>query len=357
MSALSVSGPGQLPSKMKALFLTKHITDYKEQTTSECLEVVQVDLPQPGPGQVLVQVHRSPVNPSDLSVLSGRYPSGPLPHGLGREGSGLVIMSGGGEEADGLVGKRVGVSAGTDASRPSHIWAEYTVVPVSTCVVLPDDVSYEQGCALFVNPLTVIGFVNIAKAGGHQTILHTAAASALGKMLIAYCKRNGIEVIGVVRRAPQKEELLQLGAAHVIDTSVDEEAWTSELRRVCEEKKCTLGFDAVGGPMASALMRLMPPKSTLRVYGGLSGQRDMSINLSDVLFGEKVLAGFWRGPYFQSLTKEQQQEMYKQAAQHCKDDFSFKIARLTTLADLAKDLGSYTSDMSQGKLVICIAKQ
>jgi len=306
----------------------------------------------------LVQVHRSPVNPSDLGVLTGHYYAPrPLPHGLGNEGSGVVVKSGGGEEADGLVGKRVGLSVITDTGLPSTIWGEYTVVPVSVCIPLPDDVSYEQGCALFVNPLTVISFVDIAKAGGHRTILHTAAASALGKMLVAYAKRNGIEVIGVVRRASQKEELLKLGTAYVIDTSVDEGKWTSELKRVCEEKKCTLGFDAIGGPMAAKLMRLMPPQTTLRVYGGLSGQREMSVNLGDVLFSEKVLAGFWLVPYFKSLSKEQQQEMFKKAVQHATDDFSFNIAHRTTLAGLAKDLSRYVNDMTQGKLVICPVKQ
>lgn len=77
----------------------------------------------------------------------------------------------------------------------------------AACIPLPDGATFEDGAGMFVNPLTVISMLNIARAAGSRAIVHTAGGSALGKMLIKAGKRWGIAIIPVVRSAAAVEEL------------------------------------------------------------------------------------------------------------------------------------------------------
>jgi hypothetical protein len=81
---------------------------------------------------------------------------------------------------------------------------------------LDTSVSLEQGAMSVTNPLTAMAFLTLAKEGRHKVIVQTAAASALGQMVNRLCRREGIQIINIVRREAQKELLKEQGAAIVI---------------------------------------------------------------------------------------------------------------------------------------------
>ena len=136
---------------------------------------------------------------------------------------------------------------------------QYVIAQPGFCVPLPDDVTFEEGCALFVNPLTVEAFIQLAKSAGVSTVVHTAGGSALGKMLIRAGKRLGVGVIPVIRSAANAAELRALGAVDVIVNGGDAAAgWKDRLRKACADSGARIAFDAVGGALTGDILACLP---------------------------------------------------------------------------------------------------
>lgn len=272
---------GLLPATMRALI--------KDGNT---VTVQSVPVPTCDGANLLVRVEAAALNPTDMANIGVMGPeqaaavkvkdgalmggiSRPVtrPRGFGGEGCGVVVAAG--PDADpSWVGKRVAAwSLLTQGS-----YAEYYKVPQSWTVELPDDLSFVQAAAPAINPVTALGMVDEAKMGGHSCIVHTAAASQLGQMLVALCKQEGIDLINVVRREEQVELLKALGAEHVVNTA--EDSFRSEFGTLASSLNATLAFDAVGGDTTRQIMLGMPggvginvrgPKTRICVYGALGG--------------------------------------------------------------------------------------
>ncbi|MCU1588643.1 MAG: oxidoreductase [Frankiales bacterium] len=255
-----------LPSAMSRI--SSLVTD--DGTVRVSLETVP--MPEPRDGQVLIRVEASPLNPSDIAVLlsgakvaDGRQVGEelvvPLPEAarglltarigqptvVGNEGSGVVVATGAGAEA--LAGKTVGFLGG-------GAYAEYRVVPDFMCLPLPDGTDARDGASCFVNPLTALGMVETMKREGHTALIHTAAASNLGQMLVRICLQDGIGLVNVVRRTEQAELLKGLGAEHVVVSSAP--TYVDDLAAAVAATGATIGFDAIGGgDTASELLMAM----------------------------------------------------------------------------------------------------
>ena len=122
-----------------------------------------------------------------------------------------------------------------------------------------------------VNPLTAIGFVDIAKQLNTKTVIHTAAASSLGRMINRYFPTEKLNVINIVRRQEQVDLLTKEGAKYVLNSQ--EEGFENKLAQLIKEHKVKLAFDAIGGEMAGRILKLMPKGSIAYVYGCLSKQK------------------------------------------------------------------------------------
>jgi NADPH:quinone reductase-like Zn-dependent oxidoreductase len=112
-------------------------------------------------------------------------------------------------------------------------------------MALPAGITAEQGAAAYVNPLTALGFVETMKLDGYSAIVHTAAASNLGQMLVKICAEDGIGLVNVVRSPEQVALLKGLGAEHVVDTSA--ETFLADLAAAIEATGAMIAFDAIGG--------------------------------------------------------------------------------------------------------------
>jgi NADPH:quinone reductase-like Zn-dependent oxidoreductase len=236
------------------------------------LHLEPVVLPEPGPGQLLVRIEAAPINPSDLGlmfgpadmetlalagqVLTARVPDRAMPAMQGRigqslpvgnEGAGTVIAAGPDEQH--LIGKRVAMFGGA-------MYARLRLIAARDCLILPDGASAEDGAALFINPLTALGFVETMRAEGHKAIVHAPAASNLGQMLVRICKADGIGLVNIVRSPEQVALLREIGATHVVDSSAD--SFREDLTEAIAATGATLSFDAIGGgEMTSTVLNAM----------------------------------------------------------------------------------------------------
>lgn len=270
-----------IPEQMRALVLTAY--DGRQ----ESLQVESLPVPRPGPGQVLVRVAASPINLSDLLFVRGRYgEKKPPPTVPGFEGSGTVVAAGG-VAGRLLVGRRVACVAPREGD---GLWAEYTTVGLSQCLPLRAHISDEQGASLFVSPLTAWALMERAREGRHVALAQTAAASALGRMLLALSLRRKVPMVHVVRRPEEVEVLQKLGAGHVL--SSEEPEFEERLRLLFHQLKVTLAFDAVGGRLTGQLLHALPEGGSVTVFGGLSEQ-ECRVDPGDLIFGGKKVDGFW----------------------------------------------------------------
>ena len=226
------------------------------------VEVAESNFPAPSGNQVLVRMEAAPINPSDLALLFGpadlenaEYSPGrlvarmPEPfasaskarHGqrlpVGNEGAGTVVAAGEGEAAQALMHSRV-------ACVPGHAFSQYALADAAMCLPL-GDYSSEQGASSFVNPMTALGFAETARMEGQRAIVHSAAASNLGQMLVKICQEDGLELVNIVRKPEQAEILRGLGAKHIVDSSAPD--FMKQLRAAIEATGAFFGFDPIGG--------------------------------------------------------------------------------------------------------------
>jgi NADPH2:quinone reductase len=339
--------PSPIPQRMRALLLEHYEDDLSEAIAG--LQVVERRIPSLSRGQVMVKMEAAPCNPSDLLLLQGRYGAlKTLPSVPGWEGAGEVVATGGGWLAGWLMGKRV--ACGVQEDRDGT-WAEYFVANANQCIPLKRQLPIEQAAGLIINPLTAIGLLDTARRGGHRAAVHTAAASQLGRMILAMANRDSYPIVHVVRRDAQVELLKSLGAEHVLNSS--DEDFTEKLRAACARLSATVAFDAVGGEMTGTLINSMPPGSIVHVYGALSEEPCTNINPIELMFKDKSVSGFYLGQW---LKRRGMLGVLRAAgrAQRMLIDGTIKtkVQRRLTLDETVDGLTQYRDRMTEGKVLI-----
>ena len=181
---------------------------------SEVLTVGDWPTPEPGTGEVLVKLHTSGVNPSDVKSRAGR----PLaferiiPHS---DGAGVIEAVGAGVDSA-RVGQRVWIWNG-QWQRAMGTCAEYIAVPADQAVLLPDHISFEAGACLGIPALTAWQAVEHAGDIAGKTVLVVGAANAVGAYCVQMAKHKGARVIGTVGGHERAELAKALGADHTVN--------------------------------------------------------------------------------------------------------------------------------------------
>lgn len=254
---------------------------------AEVLEIREVPMPEPAPGQVRVRMIASPINPSDLLYIRGQYGKLPsLPMTPGFEGAGIVEKSGGGLLARRVMGRRVAV-----LSSPMGNWQEHVIVPAKQAIPVSSSISDEQAAMFFVNPASALVMTQyVLQVPPGAWLLQSAAASALGRMVIRLGKHYGFKTVNVVRRREQVEELLTAGGDAVICSS--EEPIADRVREITKGEGVRFAIDAVGGETGSALIRSLGNRGRMLVYGTLS-EEPMEVHPRMLMVGNHRVEGFW----------------------------------------------------------------
>ena len=155
-----------------------------------------------------------------------------------------------------LIGRTVAVFGGA-------MYAQFRMLKATDCLVLNEGTTAAQGASCFVNPLTALGMVETMRREGHGALVHTAAASNLGQMLVRLCRHDGIGLVNIVRSPAQAALLRELGAQHVCDSSQPD--FIAQLTEAIAATGATLGFDAIGGgPLAGQILNAMESAAARR---------------------------------------------------------------------------------------------
>jgi len=324
-------------------------------------------MPVPKAHEVLVRVLAAPINPSDLGLLVGgadmttarttmrdglpvvtadvpppgmRAMAGRVGEAMtiGNEGCGTVVAAGENPEAQSLLGKTVALIGG-------EIYAEYRCLPAMMCMVLPDGTDPKDGASCFVNPLTSLAFAETMKMEGYTGIVHAAAASNLGQMLVKICAKDGIPLVNIVRSEAQAAILKGIGATHVLDSTSPD--FLSGLTDAITETGAFLGFDPIGGgKLAGQILGCMEAAAVRRMksysrYGSdtmkqvyIYGALDVGPTVLNRNFGLTWgLGGFLLTPFLQKAGPEVNARLRKRVVDELTTTFKSQYSHEITLVE------------------------
>jgi NADPH:quinone reductase-like Zn-dependent oxidoreductase len=259
----------------------------------EVLHLEEIADPTPGEGEVLLRVLFSPVNPSDLHMVRGRYGYQPeLPASPGGEGVGLIEAIGPGVQGL-LVGTRV-LCIGT-----WNLWREKLVCKATQVLEVPDQISSETAATCYTNPLTAWALTQ----SSHQLkqgdwLLQTAAASSVGRLVLQLAKIYGFRTINVVRKREQEQVIRVYGGDEVICTA--DEDLRSRIQEITNGRGIERAIDCVAGELGAEIVRNLAPAGTMLQYGALSSHRQtdprkfqMPIFSPQLIYSAATVRGWW----------------------------------------------------------------
>ena len=278
------------------------------------LHIQNVDDPPVGPGEVLVRVRATSVNPVDIKIRNGsaaKLMGVKLPAILGRDLAGEVVRAG-----DGVVGfpKGMRVMAMANAT-----YAELTTVKADVLAPIPDKLSFEQAAALPLVLLTGAQLIERAiKVEPGWTVLILGAVGSVGRTAVHVALQRGAKIIAGVR-ASQVEEAQSLGVQQVIST---------------DDKKQLEGLhdidavaDTVGGPTAARALKTLKPGGIFgTVVGPPSDAAQHNVKVAALVaqpdasrlyeLADEVARGSLKIPIAKTLPLDQVQEAHREAENH-----------------------------------------
>lgn len=229
----------------------------------EVLRLENVDVPAPGPGELLIDVEAIGINFIDVYNREGWY-SVTHPLTLGSEAAGTVRAIGGG-----VSGFKVGDRVVSQSVRGSY--AESAVVPAATAVVLPDGFSSKVAAAMWLQGLTAhyLSTSLFPLARGHRALVH-AAAGGVGLLLCQMAKRRGAFVIGTASTPEKRALATDAGADEVIDYTTQD--FVVETRRITDGAGVHVVYDSVGLTTFDKSLDCLMPRGMMALFGQSSGR-------------------------------------------------------------------------------------
>ena len=236
----------------------------------EALQLDDVDVPAPGPGEVLIQTRAWGLNRADVMFRTGNHFATPkFPQQQGLEAAGTIESVGAGVS---------GFAAGDPVSViPAFALTEYplhatlALAPARAVVKHPTHLTWEQAAAVWMAYTTAYGaLIDIAGLQRHDVVAIPAASSSVGLAAIQIANLIGARPIALSRTPHKQDRLMRAGAAAVIAT--DTEDVTARLLDLTEGSGVNVILDPVAGPALGALMAGAARYATVLVYGALSGR-------------------------------------------------------------------------------------
>ncbi len=235
----------------------------------ENLQFDEMPQQKPAKGEVRLQVQAAGLNRAEAMFYRGQYLETPqLPARIGYEVAGVVEAVG--EGVDGAwVGKKVSTIPAFSMNLNGTL-GEEAVVPVGAIAEYPPSFTPAQGTSIWMQYLTAYGaLVHFGGLKPDDFVTITAASSSVGLAAIQIVRDKGAQAIALTRTTRKRDELLALGANHVIAT--ESEDYAARVKEITGGKGVRLTFDPVAGPYLEKLAEGAAPGGIIFVYGALSG--------------------------------------------------------------------------------------
>jgi NADPH2:quinone reductase len=229
----------------------------------EVMEYVDVEVGDPGPGEVRVRHAAIGLNYIDVYFRTGAYPQ-PLPAGLGMEGAGEVEAIGAGVTHL-KAGDRVAY-----ATRPPGAYAEARVMPAAGLVKLPKSIDFETGAAMMLQGLTVqYLFRRTFPLRGGETILFHAAAGGVGLIACQWARALGVTMIGTVGSDEKAALAKAHGCTHTINYNT--ENFVERVKEITNGKGVPVVYDSIGKDTFLGSLDCLSPLGMMVSFGSASG--------------------------------------------------------------------------------------
>jgi len=315
----------------------------------ENLKLEDVVSREPGEGEVKLRVQAVGLNRAEALFLRGQYGGPPeLPSRIGYEAAGVVESVGPGVNAS-WVGKKVATIPGFSMSK-NGVLGEEATVPEASLGEYPAKLSPVEAAAIWMQYLTAYGaLITFGSMKRGDFVLITAASSSVGIAAIQMANAEGATPIAATRKSNKRDELLSLGAPHVVVT--EEEDLVKRVMEITGGNGARVTFDPVGGPALEKLAQAAAFEGIIFEYGGLSMQ---PTPFPMIALGKGLTI---RGYTLMELRRDPQ--LLKTAKQYVFDRledgrFHPKIAKTFPLAQSVEAYQYLESNQQVGKVVITV---
>jgi NADPH:quinone reductase len=233
----------------------------------ENMHIVNVEVGQPGAGEVRIRHHAVGLNYIDIYQRSGVY-NLPLPLKLGMEGAGIIEAVG-----DGVTHLKVGDRAAY-ASQPPGSYCDVRVMPAKCVCKLPDAISFETGASMMLKGLTAQYLLRkTLPQGGLQAgdyVLFHAAAGGVGLIACQWARALGLNLIGTAGSDAKCKLALEHGASHAINYSSGD--FVAQIKEITDGKGVKAVYDSVGKDTLEKSLDCLAPFGLLASFGNASGK-------------------------------------------------------------------------------------
>ena len=232
----------------------------------EELQIVDVPVGEPGPGQIRIRHHAIGLNFIDVYHRTGLYPLA-MPAGIGMEGAGVVEAVG-----EGVTHLRPGDRAAY-ASQPPGSYCEVRVMPAQCVCKLPDDISFETGAAMMLKGLTAQYLLKktlpVEGLQSGDPVLFHAAAGGVGLIACQWARALGLQLIATAGTDAKCQLALANGAAHAIN--YQQEDFAARVKEITAGKGVKVVYDSVGKDTWDKSLECLRPFGLMASFGNASG--------------------------------------------------------------------------------------
>lgn len=301
-------------------------------------------------GEIRVRMSRSMIHPGDLQLVAARYspsqddiPGGRIP---GSEGVGIIEEAAPGS----LDGKNISVGTRV-AFLADSAWQSSVILPADALVAVPDDITDDIATQMLVNTITARHVLRSAvRTLGRKPsrIVLTAAASAVGKLITALARQDGISLIRLVRSSESAARLAELlPGDDIISTSAVR--WQDAVRHTASND-IPIIIDGVGGSMIAESGRLLNTAGALVSFGLLDGgPADLTMFLPKALTLRGATIGTWQDD---TTADERSQDIAAaiEIARSVPEVFSG--ASIFSLSDFRRAIDAVSAPAKQGNVLL-----
>jgi NADPH:quinone reductase len=231
------------------------------------LRIEDIDVGDPGPGEVRIRVGAFGLNRVEALYRAGDFGPVSFPAKIGYEAAGIIDAVGPGV-SEWEPGQRVAALYGLSMERYGT-YGEEILYPADMLVPVPEEQSLVDAAASWMMYGTAYALVEVADVGPGDIVIISAASSSVGIAAIQIANDHGAIAVAVTRGHEKAEALRAAGAAHVIVS--DHEDLATRVMEITEGRGARIAFDAVGGAPLAGLLNAMAPLGTVIVYGMLGG--------------------------------------------------------------------------------------